>query len=154
SVRAVQRPGITVPCGRVSFSYDGMFLRMHLPRGRSIAYPHPHIATNEYGKPVVFFKDNSKGFKDERAWRGLLIENAVQGVARDIFAEALIRLEAAGYPVVLHVHEEIVVEMPDGSGSLEEFCKLMTAAPPWAAGLPIAAEARESQRFIKIKKPK
>jgi RecA-family ATPase len=154
SVRAVQRPGTTVPCGRVSFAYDGTFLRMKLPSGRSIAYPQPHLETNEYGKPVVWFKDNSKGFKDERAWRGLLIENAVQGVARDVFAEALIRLEGAGYPVVLHVHDEIVCELPIGIGSTEEFQKLMTAVPEWAGGLPIAAEPRESQRFIKIKAPK
>src|SRR5262245_42157705 len=154
SVRAVQGPGITIPCGRVSFSYDGTFLRMQLPSGRSIAYPQPHAEANEFGKLDVFFKDNSKGFTDVRAWRGLLIENAVQGVARDIFAEALIRLEAAGYPVVLHVHDEIVCELPTDVGTTEEFHKIMTAAPAWADGLPIEAEPRNGERFIKIKKPK
>src|SRR5262249_2213449 len=154
SVRAVKRPGVTMPCGRVSFTYDGTFLRMQLPSGRNIAYPFPHVETDGYGKPIVLFKDNSKGFKDERAWRGLLIENAVQGVARDIFADALMRLEAAGYPVVLHVHDEIVCELPIGTGTLEEFQQLMIDVPSWAQGLPIEAEPRESQRFIKIKPPK
>ena len=153
--RAVRRPNTIIQCGRIGFTYDGlMFLRMQLPSGRSIAYPQPHVEANEFGKLDVFFKDNSKGFTDVRAWRGLLIENAVQGVARDIFAEALIRLEAAGYPVVLHVHDEIVCELPTDVGTTEEFHKIMTAAPAWADGLPIEAEPRNGERFIKIKKPR
>src|SRR5262249_14799501 len=114
----------------------------------------PHVETDGYGKPIVLFKDNSKGFKDERAWRGLVMDNALEGVARDIFADALMRLEAAGYPVVLHVHDEIVCELPIGTGTLEEFQQLMIDVPSWAQGLPIEAEPRESQRFIKIKPPK
>jgi DNA polymerase len=154
AARAIRMPNNAIGCGRVSFHYDGAFLRMQLPSGRSIAYPHPRVEANEFGKLGVFFKDNSKGFTDVRAWRGLLIENVVQGVARDLFAEALLRLEAAGYPVVLHVHDEIVVEAPNGFGSVEEFHKLMTGAPAWADGLPVEAEPRNGQRFIKMKKPK
>jgi len=156
AARAVRSPDHAIKCGRVGrigFFYDGTYLRMQLPSGRSIVYPQPHVELNEFGKFDVYFKDNSKGFTDVRAWRGLLIENAVQGVARDLFAEALIRLEAAGYPVVLHVHDEVVCELPLGIGSTEEFQKLMTAAPAWADGLPIEAEPREGQRFIKSKKP-
>jgi DNA polymerase bacteriophage-type len=158
SVRAMQRPGTTVACERVSFTYDGeMFLRMRLPSGRDLAYPAPRLITDmTYGEPAVVFKDNAKGkFVDCRdgrgAYGGTWIENAVQAVARDLFVEALARLEAASYPVVLHVHDEIVCELPVGVGTKEEFHTIMTTAPDWAAGLPIAAKAHNSTRFAKIK---
>jgi putative DNA primase/helicase len=79
----------------------------------------------------------------------MLVENLVQGVARDLLADAMERLEAAGYPVVGHVHDEVIVEMPVGAGSLEEFQRIITTLPDWAAGLPIAAKVREGARWIK-----
>jgi DNA polymerase bacteriophage-type len=157
--RAIQRPGETIACGRVSFTYDSTFLRMHLPSGRDLAYPHPRLHTNERGDCVVIFKDNKQGkFDDCRqgqgAYGGTWIENAVQAVARDLFADALPRLEAAGYPIVLHVHDEIVCEVPIGIGSVEEFHKIMITPPAWADGLPIAAKARNGARFAKIEPPR
>ena len=93
----------------------------------------------------MIFKDNSGGkFVDCRngggAWAGTWIENVVQAVARDLFASALLRLEAAGYSVVLHVHDEIVAEVPDGVGGEAEFLQILTTPPEWAKGLPIAAK--------------
>ena len=60
----------------------------------------------------------------------LWTENIVSGIARDLLAEAMLRVEAAGYPIVLHVHDEIVCEVPIGFGSTEEFTRLMTRKPP------------------------
>ena len=159
AVRAIEMPGQVIACGRVSFSYDGDFLRMRLPSGRDLAYPQPRLHTNERGDVVVIFKDNAKGkFTDCRhghgAYGGTWIENAVQAVARDLFAAALLRLEAANYPVVLHVHDEIVAEAPIGVGSIEEFHQIMIAPPDWAAGLPIAAASRNGERFAKIEAPR
>src|SRR5262245_47392267 len=155
AVRAIQRPGETIGCGRVSFTYDGTFLRMRLPSGRDISYPQPQLHTNERGDCVVIFKDNAQGkWVDCRnghgAYGGTWIENAVQAVARDLFADAMPRLEAAGYPIVLHVHDEIVCEAPIGIGNVDEFRAIMITPPAWADGLPIAAKARNGARFAKI----
>ena len=72
-------------------------------------------------------------------YSGKLFENLVQAVARDILAHAMIKLEAAGYPIVLHVHDEIVCEVPQGYGSVEEFERIMAEMPAWAADWPIRA---------------
>jgi hypothetical protein len=154
AVRAVRKPGRRCECGRVAFESDGTFLRMHLPSGRSLAYPFPELKADKYGDVTVVFKDNAAGKfvpcrYGQGAYGGTWTENCVQAVARDLFAAAMIRLEAAGYPIVLHVHDEIVAEVPDDFGSPEEFLSILTAAPAWAPGLPIAAKVRNGPRFCK-----
>jgi hypothetical protein len=133
---------------------------MLLPSGRALAYPFPHLINDERGNLVLVHKDNENGkwvdvnhFGRPGTWKRQLTENAVSAVARDIFAAAMPRLEAAGYPIVLHVHDEIVAEVPIGFGSVEEFKRIITAVPDWAAGLPIAAKGEERERFCKIKPP-
>jgi len=102
----------------------------------------------------VLFADNSDGqFKDCRhgqgAYGGLWTENVVSGVARDLLVEAMLQIESAGYPIVLHVHDEIVAEVPIGFGKTEEFTHLMIRRPPWALDLPIAASAWAGPRYGK-----
>jgi len=100
------------------------------------------------------FKDASAGqWRDCRggngAYGGLWTENIVSGIARDLLAAAMLRLEGAGYKIVLHVHDEAVAEVPEDFGSVEEFTRLMIASPSWALGLPIAAKGWTGQRFNK-----
>jgi DNA polymerase bacteriophage-type len=159
AIRAVKNPRkVCVANDKLAFKYEGDFLRMRLPNGRKIAYPFPRLQTNDRGDAVVIFKDNAGGkWVDNNhgrgAWGGIWVENAVQATARDLFAAAMLRLEAAGYPVTLHVHDEIVAEVPDGVGSTEDFLKILIEAPAWAMGLPIAAKVRNGPRFCKIKSP-
>jgi DNA polymerase len=155
AIQAVRKPDSVITCGRVAFKYDGTFLRMKLPSGRKLAYPFPKLRTTKFGDLAVVFMDNASGKWTEcryshGAYGGTWIENAVQAVARDLFAAAMPRLEAAGYPIVLHVHDEIVCEVPNGVGSVEEFQQIMTTPPAWAQDLPIAAKVRNGPRFAKI----
>jgi len=127
---------------------------LKLPSGRKLSYPFPRIKTEDVRRPTIVFADNAAGrFADVRhgagAYGGLWTENVVSAIARDLLAEAMQRIEAAGYLIVLHVHDEIVAEVPIGFGSTEEFIHLMTRAPCWASGLPIAASAWSGPRYCK-----
>jgi DNA polymerase len=155
AINAVRKPGTTFKYKRLSFSYDKTFLRLNLPAGRSLAYPFPRLATDKFGNAMVMFKDNAGGkWVDCRygqgAYGGLWTENVIQAVSRDLLAAAMLRLETAGYHIVLHVHDEIVAEVPIDFGSLEGFQHLITTLPTWADGLPIAAKVRAGARFSKL----
>jgi DNA polymerase len=82
-------------------------------------------------------------------YAGRWAENVTSAAARDLLVEAMKRLRAAGYILVLHTHDEIVAEMPAGQGSAEELKRLLVEVPAWARGLPIAAKVFESARFKK-----
>jgi DNA polymerase len=152
---AVRTRGRVVQVGRVAFKCAGAFLQLKLPSGRKLSYPQPRIEIEDLRYQTVVFADNAAGqFKDCRhgngAYGGLWTENVVSGIARDLLAEAMLRIEAANYPIVLHVHDEVVAEVPIiGFGSTEEFTQLMTRVPIWASGLPIAASAWSGQRYRK-----
>jgi len=150
---AVQERGRLVRCGVVRFQCDGLFLQLTLPSGRKLSYPQPRIIGDEHEQHVIF-ADNAAGqFQDCRpgqgAYGGTWTENVVSGIARDLLADAMLRIEAAGYPIVLHVHDEIVAEVPEGFGSTDEFTQLMIRKPAWALELPIAAKAWTGNRYTK-----
>jgi DNA polymerase len=145
--------GQRIELGRLSFEMDNGTLRMVLPSGRAVSYPQARLGPGKFeGTREIYFKDNAKGGWVERSsWYGLLTENVVQAIARDLLAAAIMRLEAAGYPVVLHVHDEVVCEVPEGIGTVEDFLRLLTELPEWAAELPIAAKAWTGKRYAKTK---
>jgi DNA polymerase bacteriophage-type len=153
ALTAVRERGRVTRCGPIAFKSTGAFLLLKLPSGRKISYPQPRAVGDEQRQHVVF-ADNAAGqFMDCRngdgAYGGLWTENVVSGIARDLLAEAMLRIETAGYRIVLHIHDEIVAEVPEGFGSLDEFTKLMTRKPAWALDLPIAAKAWSGKRFTK-----
>jgi DNA polymerase len=149
---AVQNRGGVIRCGPVAFRCVGAFLFLKLPSGRKLAYPIARTKLIDPQRGVVLFTDNSAGrwhdCRDGRgAYGGVWTENVVQAISRDLLADAMQRVEAAGYPIVLTVHDEIVAEVPEGFGSTEEFARIMTRAPSWALTLPIAVKAWTGSRF-------
>jgi DNA polymerase bacteriophage-type len=149
----VRERGQVVRCGRVIFKCADAFLFLKLPSNRKLAYPYPRIIGDDHEQHVVFADNGAGQFKDCRhgngAYGGLWTENIVSGIARDLLAEAMLRVEAAGYPIVLHVHDELVCEVPVGFGSVEAFIQLMTRKPAWALDLPMAASAWTGSRYSK-----
>jgi DNA polymerase bacteriophage-type len=151
---AVRQRGRIVQCGRVFFRCTGTFLQLKLASGRKLSYPFPRIEIEDAWHQAVVFTDNASGqFKDVRhgngAYGGLWTENIVSGIARDVLGEAMLCIETADYPITLHVHDEIVAEVPTGFGSTDEFTQLMTHKPAWALDLPIAANAWSGLRYCK-----
>jgi DNA polymerase bacteriophage-type len=153
ALTAVRERGRVVRCGPIAFKSSGAFLLLKLPSSRKLSYPQPRAVGDDQRQHVVF-ADNAGGqFQDCRhghgTYGGLWTENVVSGIARDLLAEAMLRIEAAGYPIILHVHDEIVCEVPEGFGSANEFTHLMTRKPAWALELPIAASAWSGSRYTK-----
>lgn len=136
----------------IEFSYEsgGLFLR--LPSGRRLCYVQPQIKPHhKFNKPTVTFMGTEQGSNWGRieTYGPKLVENIVQATARDCLAEAMLRLDAAGYKIVMHVHDEIVLEMPEGQGSVEEVCEIMGQPLRWAPGLPLPADGFETEFYKK-----
>jgi DNA polymerase len=151
---AVKERGRVVVCGPVAFKCAGDFLFLKLPSGRRLSYPFARLKLTDPRHGVVSFRDNSDGqFRECRGgagmYGGVWTENIVSAIARDLLVAAMLRVEAAGYAVVLHVHDELVCEVPQGFGSTEEFIRLMIQPPSWALDLPIAAKAWSGPRYCK-----
>lgn len=147
---AIKNPGGIFPYKKATFRYDGRLLQMRIPSGRTLCYLSPEIEPviiNGRQREEIWYRNN-KGNRD-KLYGGKLTENLTQAVARDLLANAIINVEMHGYPVVLHVHDELVAEVPEGFGSVEELCDLMCHLPPWATGLPLKAEGRRGKRYRK-----
>ena len=86
---------------------------------------------------------------EQETFGGKLAENATQAIARDIFAHAMLNLDAAGYSIVFHVHDEAVMEVPEGQGSMEDACAVMGQPPNWAEDLPLRADGYECAYYRK-----
>ena len=149
---AVRKPGNTFKVRNVSFRMVKKFLFCKLPSGRLLSYVNPHLSENRFGKEcVAFYGTNSVTRKWEKndTYGGKLVENITQAVARDLMAQAMLRVEEVGYKVVLSVHDELITEKKEGEGSLEEFETLICTLPSWANGLPVAAEGYRAKRYRK-----
>ena len=144
----------TISCGPVVLKSDGAFLQIGLPSGRKLSYPNPRLIVDDRDRARVVYDDNAGGrFTACRggygAYGGIWVENIVSGIARDILVEAMFRIEAAGYPIMMHVHDELVCEVPIGFGSERRIPRSDDAQPSWAPDLPIAANAWRGHRYGK-----
>jgi DNA polymerase bacteriophage-type len=153
---AVKEPGKVFAARGIHYRVKGRFLLCRLPSGRLLYYYAPRIepvmtAWEELKDQVTYMTVHSMTRKWERTntYGGKLAENATQAASRDILANGMIEVEAAGYPIVLSVHDEIISEVPAGSGSVEEFEGLMCRVPAWANGLPLKAKGFRARRYKK-----
>ena len=151
AARTVIRRKTSACIGKVALYWrdDKMFMR--LPSGRNLCYQSPHFTENRFGSDAIgYYAPNAAGQRVvQETFGGKLAENATQAIARDILAHALLTLEKNGYPVVFHVHDEAVIEMSNGQGSLGEACRLMAIAPDWAEDLPLRADGYECPYYRK-----
>ena len=137
--------------GRIGFEYRSGILFVMLPSGRKLAYVKPRMAVNKFGREGLTYE----GILENKKWGRIetygpkLVENIVQGTARDLLAEAMLRVERKGYPIVMHCHDEIIAEVPEGIGSVEEMCEVMAVRPSWAEGLPLRADGYECPFYQK-----
>jgi DNA polymerase len=149
-----RQPILVAPAPRppVVAAFDGYALTLTLPSGRAINYPGAHLVPNtkfEGADPDIEFFDNARGqWKPARAWFGTLVENTVQACARDLLGAALLRFEARGLPVVFHCHDEVVIEVPEGSVSEQEVLTILLEPPPWAAGLPLSGKVHSGPLYL------
>ena len=123
--------------GRINISFFANTLWLQLPSGRRLAYIQPKLQTNRFGRMSVTYcglGQNNKWSRQE-TYSGKLVENITQATARDLLAEAMWRIERAGIDIVGHVHDEVILEVPEGSMTVEDVCKLMNQNPAWADGL-------------------
>ncbi|WP_270270444.1 DNA polymerase [Enterocloster clostridioformis] len=144
AVRAVTEKRRT-KAGRIIFEYKSGILFVILPSGRKLSYVKPRMAVNKFGRDGLTYE----GISENKKWSRIetygpkLVENIVQGTARDLLAEAMLRVEKAGYRIVMHCHDEIIAEVPEGFGSVEDMGEVMAVQPEWADGLPLRADGYE-----------
>lgn len=129
------------------------FLTIRLPSGRKLYYAQPHMGQDRFGRPSICYMGvNQITRKWERieTYGGKIAENITQSVARDCLAEAITRLEARGYRVVFHIHDEVVIDRPGATeADLDRVTEIMSEVPDWAEGLPLSADGWVNAFFKK-----
>ena len=130
-------------------------LSILLPSGRKLYYNAPSVGQNEWGRPSIAYMgmdQTSKKWKRIETYGGKLVENCVQAIARDCLAASIDRLEAAGLPVVFHVHDEVVIDAQPwdtDDAMLARVCEIMSEPLPWAPDLPLKAAGWVGKYFTK-----
>ena len=150
--RTVVLPGGRLVVARECDPANGLdALTIRLPGGRKLYYVQPHMGINRFGNPsLCYFGQEQRKWREQETYGGKLTENIAQAVARDCLAEVLQRLERAGYRVVFHVHDEVVVEVPGGTEQdLARVVEIMRRPPDWAPDLPLNAEGWVNPFFKK-----
>ena len=133
----------------IRFEFYANTLWLVLPSGRKLAYIKPRLQPNRFGRMAITYEglgQNNKWCRGE-TYSGKLVENITQATARDLLAEAMWRLEQAGFEIVAHVHDEVILEVPKGSTTVDAVCGIMNQNPAWAEGLPLSSAGYIGEKF-------
>lgn len=128
------------------------FLTITLPSKRKLYYARPELGANQWGRPSILYRgvnQTTKQWTQLETYGGKLVENVVQAIARDCLAAAIEHLEEAGFPVVFHVHDEVVIDCPESKADLDAVVQIMTQPIPWAVDLPLNADGWVGDFFKK-----
>lgn len=156
AIKATLNPGQTFTAGKLAFHRVGEWLLMQLPSGRKLVYTQPAMIPHpmfDNAQSLSYLGVNTYTRKWERipTYGGKLAENATQALARDVLGEAMLRIDDAGFPIILTVHDEIICEVPEDRGfTSDRLCALLAAEPDWSDGnFPLAASGFEAKRYRK-----
>lgn len=151
AVKAAVKERKMTKVGMVTVYYQSGMLKIALLSGRVLSYVRPRMTVNRFGSESVSYE----GIGTNRKWTRIesygakFCENIVQATARDVLAEAMLRLEKKEFDIVCHIHDEVVLEVPEGSSSVEEVNEIMAVCPDWCEGLPLKAAGFESPFYKK-----
>jgi DNA polymerase len=128
-------------------------LRIQLPSGRSLSYQNARLGTNKWGRSEILYDgigQERKNWGELSTYGGKLTENIVQAIARDCLAVSMLSLTAAGYRIVMHVHDEVILDAPHVfKNALQDACGVMGREISWAPGLPLCAAGFECEFYQK-----
>ena len=135
----------------LEFIYENNMLFILLPSKRKLCYRNPKIATNRFNKSSIVYEgvNSNKKWAEIESYGAKFVENIVQAIARDLLCEAIKNLHNKNFKIVLHVHDEVVIEVEKDKSSVEEICNLMTTSPPWAKDLSLKAEGYKCEFYRK-----
>ena len=152
-IEAVKNKSVVHIDKNISFIYEGNILFIKLPSGRRLSYIRPKIDyDNIFNKYIITYEGvdpTTKKSKRLTTYGGKLVENIVQAIARDVLAQAMMNLKNHGFNIVMHVHDEIVLEVENGVSSIEEICEIMCKENKYLKGLKLKADGFESKYYKK-----
>lgn len=155
AMNAVSGIPTTIKQKNLHFHVEDDALYIELPSGRHLVYPHPHLGKNRFGSDAILYtglggsKTTAGRWGTLETYGGKLSENLVQAIARDCLCAAMKRLTDAGYKICAHIHDEVILEMPEGKGSLDDAVRIMCQNEPWNEGLVMNADGFEAKYYQK-----
>lgn len=136
----------------IKFIYDPGVLFIELPSGRRLSYIRPKIEAGPYDKDIITYEgmqQTSKQWTTLETYGPKIVENIVQAFARDCLGETMFNVAKAGFNTVMHVHDELVLDVPKDKGSVQEICNIFAEPITWAPGLPLTADGYECNYYMK-----
>lgn len=136
----------------IKFIYDPGVLFIELPSGRRLSYIRPKIEPGPYDKDIITYdgmQQTSRQWTRLETYGPKLVENIVQAFARDCLGETMFNVTEAGFNIVMHVHDELILDVPKGVSSVNEICELFAKPIEWAPGIPLTADGYECDYYMK-----